>query len=100
MESLSDYPNLYAHFAVNCVMKTINLDNIPDELYRQIAELAAKESRSLNQQFLMLIEQGVKLDQPPQLKLIEKIDKRREKIALRVGILPDSTDLVREDRER
>ena len=100
MQSISDYPNLYEYLTVNCVMKTINLDNIPDELYQQIAELAAQENRSLNQQFLMLIEQGVKLNQRSQLKLIEKIDKRKEKIALRVGILPDSTDLVREARKR
>jgi hypothetical protein len=39
-------------------------------------------------------------DQRPQKDLIEQIDRRREAMAARVGIMPDSTELLRADRER
>ena len=38
-------------------------------------------------------------DQWTQTDLIEQIDRRREEIAARIGIMPDSTELLRADRE-
>jgi hypothetical protein len=39
-------------------------------------------------------------DQWTQTDLIEQIDRRREAMASRVGMMPDSTELLRADRER
>lgn len=81
-------------------MKKINLENVSDELYQQITEIATQENRSFNQQLLLLLEKQVRLHKRPQPNIMEQIDCRREKIAARVGIMPDSTELLRADRER
>lgn len=81
-------------------MKNINLENVPDELYQQITEIATQENRSFNQQLLLLLEKQVRLHKRPQPNIMEQIDCRREKIAARVSIMPDSTELLRADRER
>ena len=81
-------------------MKNINLENISEEVYQQIMEIAKEENRSVNQQLLVLLEKAVRLHKRPQLDLIERIDSRRKKMAMRVGIMPDSTELLRADRER
>ena len=80
-------------------MKNLNLENIPDELYQQITEIATQENPSLKQQLLLLLEKAIRLHKRPQPDIIEQIDRRREKIAARVGIMPDSTELLRADRE-
>jgi hypothetical protein len=81
-------------------MKNINLENVPDELYQQITEIATEENCSLNQQLLLLLEKEIRSHKRPQPDIIEQIDRRREKITARVGIMPDSTELLRADRER
>ena len=81
-------------------MKNINLENISEEVYQQIVEIAKEENHSVNQQLLVLLKKAFTLHKRPQLDLIERIDSRREEMAMRVGIMPDSTELLRGDRER
>ncbi|NEQ63745.1 MAG: Arc family DNA-binding protein [Moorea sp. SIO4A1] len=42
-------------------MTTFTLRDIPQELYQQIKDMAAREGRSVNQQILVLLERSVLL---------------------------------------
>ncbi len=81
-------------------MADLSLRDVPDDLYQQLKEIAEGERRSVNQQIVVLLEQAVHHQKRPKAEVWERIDRRREAIAARVGIMPDSTDLVAEDRNR
>lgn len=81
-------------------MRNLSLHDVPDDLYQKIKEIAECERRSINQQILVLLERAVQQQKRPKTNLLERIDRRREAIAARVGIMPDSTDLIAEDRNR
>lgn len=90
-------------------MATLNVINIPDELYEKLQELAAKENRPISAQVVTLLEKALlsesaqNLDNKRQnvakiIKLIEENSRRREQLSELE--LPDSTQLLREDRDR
>ncbi len=81
-------------------MANLSLRDIPEELYQQIKAMAARERRSVNQQILVLLERSVGLSQRPSAELLEGIDRTRETIFARVGIMPDSVDQINQDRSR
>lgn len=81
-------------------MVNLSLHDVPDELYQQIKEMAERESRSVNQQIMVLLERSVQQHRRPKAEVWERIDQRREAIAARVGIMPDSTELLADDRNR
>lgn len=81
-------------------MVNITLQDIPNELYQQIKVLAQRDHRDLNQQLLVLLEQAVQTYKRPKTKVLEQIDRQREAIATRVGMMPDSTELIAPDRHR
>ncbi|MBN3924515.1 Arc family DNA-binding protein [Nostoc sp. NMS4] len=88
-------------------MATLYVRNLPDDLYTKLQELAASEHRSINAQVITLLEQALKTE--AQLtederrknvpKLLEEIRLRRESRQTDVE-WPDSTALIREDRDR
>ena len=99
-------------------MTTLILENLPDELMEQIQQLARQQNQSINDQAICLLKQALQKTQTP-LKFIispetdptweerrkavpqlqAQIDERRRLNPRDYG-LPDSTDLIREDRER
>ncbi|MBE9168016.1 Arc family DNA-binding protein [Pleurocapsales cyanobacterium LEGE 06147] len=82
-------------------MTNLSLRDVPDELYQKIKEIADRERRSINQQILVLLEQSVQQQQKgPKAEVLERIDRRRKAIAARVGIMPDSTEQIAEERNR
>lgn len=81
-------------------MANFSLRDVPDELYQQIKEIAERERRSVNQQIMVLLERAVQQQKRPSADLLEQIDRQREAIAARVGIMPDSTEFIAEDRNR
>ncbi|AFY35232.1 Arc family DNA-binding protein [Calothrix sp. PCC 7507] len=88
-------------------MATLYVRNLPDDLYAKLQELAASEHRSINAQVITLLEQALKTeaqqaeDQNRQnvLKVLEESRRRRRLNPADFG-LPDSTELIREDRDR
>ncbi|WP_298920944.1 Arc family DNA-binding protein [uncultured Nostoc sp.] len=88
-------------------MATLYVRNLPDDLYAKLQELAASQHRSINAQVITLLEQALKTeaqqieDQKRQnvLKVIEESRQRRRVNPADFG-LPDSTQLIREDRDR
>jgi plasmid stability protein len=80
-------------------MPTLQVRDLPEEIYNQLNYLAQKEHRSLSQETIVILKEGITA------KLGNK--ERRRKL-LEKGIpleiegqgLPDPVELVREDRQR
>ena len=81
-------------------MANLSLRDVPDYLYQQIKEIADRERRSVNQQIVVLLERSVQQLKRPKADVLERIDRRREAIATRVEVMPDSTEQIAEDRTR
>ena len=82
-------------------MPVLHLDNVPEELYGRIEQLAEAEQIPLKEETLRLLRQAVDMNQPTSranvLTLLEEI--RRNRIMPVTGT-PDSVELLREDRDR
>jgi antitoxin FitA len=88
-------------------MATLYVRNLPDDLYAKLQELAASEHRSINAQVITLLEQALKTETQQTEderrknvpKLLEEIRLRREQLPTNIE-WPDSTAMIREDRDR
>ncbi|MBN3869495.1 Arc family DNA-binding protein [Nostoc sp. JL33] len=88
-------------------MATLYVRNLPDDLYVKLQELAVSQHRSINAQVITLLEEALKTEaqqiedqkQENVLKVLEESRQRRRVNPADFG-LPDSTQLIREDRER
>ena len=99
-------------------MATLNIKNIPDELLTQIEQLAKENNRTVTEQAITLLQQSLSKPQEklkflisPETdptweekrkaipKLQAEIDRHRRVNPADFG-LPDSTELIREDRDR
>lgn len=88
-------------------MATLQIENLPDELYNRIQSLATENNFTLNEAVIYLLKQGL---QPNELKIVQQQKKPMsgilQKIRSRPRVnpidfgLPDSTVLIREDRNR
>lgn len=80
-------------------MPTLQVRDLPVEIYTQLNYLADKEHRSLAQQTIVLLKEGMdsKLgNKERRKKLLEKISQ----LNIDGKDFPDPVDLVREDRDR
>ncbi|HKL85205.1 MAG TPA: hypothetical protein VJ861_02600 [Treponemataceae bacterium] len=80
-------------------MPTLQVRDLPENLYAQLNYLAEKEHRSLAQQTIVLLKEGM------ESKIGNK--ERRKKLLDKINLLeidgskfPDPIDLIREDRQR
>ncbi|MDZ8240173.1 MAG: hypothetical protein RMY36_001420 [Nostoc sp. SerVER01] len=88
-------------------MATLHALNIPDELYAQLQELAKAENNSVDAQVITILQSALQAKTQPTEderrknvpKLLEEIRLRRESRRTDVE-WPDSTALIREDRDR
>ncbi|WP_341527101.1 Arc family DNA-binding protein [Nostoc sp. UHCC 0302] len=88
-------------------MATLHALNIPDELYKQLQELAKAENSSVNAQIIKILQNALRTKTQPTdderrknvLRLLEESRLRRESRRTDVE-WPDSTELIREDRDR
>jgi len=88
-------------------MATLNALNIPDELYVQLQELAKAENSSVDAQVITILQKALQAKTQPAEderyknvpKLLEESRLRREKLPKDVE-WPDSTAMIREDRDR
>ncbi|NEQ84228.1 MAG: Arc family DNA-binding protein [Moorea sp. SIO2I5] len=61
-------------------MTTFTLRDIPEELYQQIKDMAAREGRSVNQQILVLLERSVRLSQRPPVDVLKGAIQTRSQV--------------------
>jgi plasmid stability protein len=88
-------------------MATLHVQNVPDDLYKRLQQLAASQHRSISTQVITLLEQALPLQIPqPQEnrrqdvpEMLDEIRRRREQRPANIE-WPDSTALIREDRDR
>ena len=80
-------------------MPTLQVRDLPDEIYTQLSYLAEKEHRSLAQETIVLLKEGI-------LSKVGNQERRKRLLEQNISIningneLPDPVDLIREDRER
>ncbi|MEW6494565.1 MAG: hypothetical protein AB1589_18910 [Cyanobacteriota bacterium] len=89
-------------------MATLQIENLPDDLYSRIQSLAAENNFTLNEAVIHLLKQAfglneVKMVQEQQTKpmseVLQRIRSRPRVNSIDFG-LPNSTVLIREDRNR
>lgn len=89
-------------------MATLYLENVPDELYEKLQQLAAAQNRSIDAQVLTLLESALQTQaKPPQAEAPNKYvieilaeSRRRRRVNPSDFGLADSTILIRDDRDR
>ncbi|WP_448267910.1 FitA-like ribbon-helix-helix domain-containing protein [Nostoc sp. DSM 114159] len=88
-------------------MASLHALDIPDELYERLQQLAKAENRSVDAQVITILQNAlqVKTQQTEDEKrknvpkLLEEIRLRREQLPTDIE-WPDSTAMIREDRDR
>lgn len=88
-------------------MATLHIQDVPDDLYERLQQLAAAQKRSINAQVVNLLESALQAefqqhqDETPKFtaEILAESRRRREQLPTDLG-LPDSTTLIREDRDR
>ncbi|MFO7696058.1 MAG: Arc family DNA-binding protein [Anaerolineae bacterium] len=79
-------------------MSTLHVRNVPEALYERLRQRAAEQRRSLSAEVVILLSQALSQEQSASATL-EEIRRGRAYSPSAVGA-PDSTRLLREDRER
>ncbi len=99
------YKKLLIFMLFDCIlhaggsMPTLQVRDLPEDLYVKLSRLAAQEHRSLAQQTIKLIEEGLKAHQNRKFQrraLLQEIEQRNYPDTSEI----DTVQLVREDRER
>lgn len=92
-------------------MASIQIENLPEDLYNQIQSLALSNSLTLNEAVIHLLQQAIqpndqkvqelaqKEQTEPMAEILQRIRSRPRINPIEFG-LPDSTALIREDRSR
>ena len=89
------------HNEKRCTMPSLQVRDLPEQIYRKLQMGAKKDHRSLSQQAIITIKKGLGITGNPKerrQKLIENILKKP--ISFDARQLDDPVDLIREDRER
>lgn len=79
-------------------MSILHIRNVPDALYQAIRERARRQRRSIGAEVILLLQEALRREQA-QEHILAEIRRRRFFNPDAVGA-PDSTTLLREDRER
>jgi plasmid stability protein len=80
-------------------MPTLHVRNVPETLYDRLRKRAQERNRSLSAEVIVLLDLALEENAGKQRQLLDTIRRRRFFDPVDVGA-PDSTTLLREDRER
>lgn len=82
-------------------MPDLTVRNIPKDLYRSLQRSAKRNRRSLNDEILALLsDEDARVRRRWELaEVIPELARAREEIARKYPDLPDSIEMIREDRE-
>ena len=81
-------------------MPLLQVRDIPDHLYRMLAERAERERRSLAQQAVAILARGLEVELDAKARRQNVLRAIRENAQARVAKLKDPAKLIREDRRR
>ena len=83
-------------------MATLYVENVPDELYEALRDLARKHRKSIAAEVLTLLEQNIPT--PRELKsrreFIRRLERLRSRPSGSSGSFPSTEEMQREDRAR
>ena len=82
-------------------MPSIQVRDLPEQIYRKLQINAKKDHRSLSQQAIVTLKKGLDIDENPKERrriLVDQILSRR--VLIDSDKLDDPTSLIREDRDR
>ena len=81
-------------------MPHLQIDDLPEDVYERLERLAKQRKSPVTAEAARLLEKALDAEAPrSQAKLLEEIRQFRER-QVRDPLIPDSVDLIREDRER
>lgn len=80
-------------------MSTLHVRNVPADLYERIQRRAQAQGRSLTAEVVSLLERAIEETETTQAEVLAGIRRRRFFSPAEAGA-PDSTALLREDRQR
>ncbi len=80
-------------------MPTLHVRNVPETLYDRLRQRAQKRNRSLSAEVVVLLDFAMDESEDTQTDLLDSI-RRRRFFNPAAAAAPDSTTLLREDRER
>lgn len=80
-------------------MATLHVRNVPDGLYERLRQQAEAQNRSLSAEVIILLNRALEETAGDQASVLARIRRRRSFSPADVGA-PDSTTLLREDRQR
>ena len=82
-------------------MPSIQVRDLPEQIYRKLQLNAKKDHRSLSQQAIVTLKKGLGVNENPKERrriLVDQILSSR--VFMDSDLLEDPTDFIREDRER
>ena len=85
-------------------MKSLQIKDLPENIYYKLTELAKVERRSLAQQAIAILAKGLELNENQKMKRVNFLEalKNNKNISL-INVnsqIPNAVDLIREDRDR
>jgi plasmid stability protein len=82
-------------------MPSLQVRELPENIYLQLCREAEKQHRSIAQQAVALLARGLNLELDPKSRRVALLAKiKTEPINLKVAPTVDPAQLIREDRER
>ena len=82
-------------------MPALQIRDLPDHIYKRLAEEAERERRSLAQQAIVVLNRGLNVDLTEHKERVRRIlDESRKIDPSIMENMPSSVDLIREDRDR
>lgn len=81
-------------------MPIIQVRDVPEHIYRAIAEKAEQERRSLSQQVVAVLARGLELDLDPKARRKSLLQRVQAGNSTAFNALSDPAKLIREDRKR
>lgn len=80
-------------------MPTLHVRNVPDSIYDRLRQRAQARNRSISAEVVMLLDLALEESEDNQAQVLDRIRRRRFFDPTSVNA-PDSTTLLREDREQ
>jgi plasmid stability protein len=81
-------------------MPLLQIRDLPEPLYRKLAEQAAQQHRSLSQQAIATLERGLDLEADPKARRRRVLEEIKRLHLGRGKSLLDPVKLIRQDRDR
>jgi plasmid stability protein len=90
---------MHAHHKKEEIMPTLQVRDLPEDVYVQLNYLAEKEHRSMAQETIVMLKEGI-VSRLGNKERRKKLLETANVLDIDGATLPDPVDLIREDRER